>query len=307
MNYPEFYRPDRVGTLYQPNIAAATAEGTRARFSPAGKDAHRVLLLLVDAQVDFIHEDGSLSVPGAVEDTQRTIEWLFRNTGQITSIVASLDSHTPSQIFYPSWWVDEHRNRPEPFTTITLEDVENGIWEPLYEEKWSLEYVRSLQEEAKKDLMIWPYHTMIGTPGHALTPALYEAIAFHAGARQTAPEFVIKGTIAKTEFYSILEPEIKAPEDPRGVLNEDLLNRLLSFDAVYIAGQAKSHCVLETITSVVNRYGDELEILGKFHLLTDCTSSVRHPEIDFERMANEAYARYEAQGLILVRSTDPVA
>jgi nicotinamidase/pyrazinamidase len=306
MNYPDFYNPERGGTLYQPEITAAIEEGLRTQCNPAKDDDPRVLLLLIDAQVDFIHKEGSLSVPGAVEDTRRTIEWLFRNTERVTTVIASLDSHTPVHIFYPSWWVDEQGNPPEPFTAITLEGVERGTWEPLFEKEWSLEYMRSLQEEAKKDLMIWPYHTMIGTPGHALTPALYEAIAFHAGARQTAPDFVIKGTIAKTEFYSILEPEVKVPEDPRGMLNEDLLNQLLNFDAVYVAGQAKSHCVLETITSVVRRYGDEPEVLGRFHLLTDCTSSVSHQEIDFEHIANETYARFETQGLKLVHSTDPV-
>ncbi len=306
MNHPEFYDPERVGTLYQPDITAATAEGIRTHLSPADQDDRRILLLLVDAQVDFIHEDGMLSVPGAVEDTQRTIEWLFRNIGQVTSIVASLDSHTPIHIFYPSWWVDTQGNRPEPFTVITFESVEKGTWRPIFDKEWSIEYMRSLHEDAKRDLMIWPYHTMIGTPGHALTPALYEAIAFHAGARQTAPKFVIKGTIAKTEFYSILEPEVKAPEDPRGVFNEDLLNWLLNFDRIYVAGQAKSHCVLETITSVVRRYGDQPKLLKKFRLLTDCTSSVSHPEIDFERLANEVYARFERQGLKLVLSTDRV-
>ena len=307
MKTPDFYQPERVGTLYQPDIAAATAEGIQRQFRPADQDDRRILLLLVDAQVDFVHEDGALSVPGAVEDTRRTIEWLFRNTGRVTSIVASLDSHTPIHIFYPTWWVDRQGNRPEPFTTISLESVEKGTWKPLFEKSWSLDYVRALQEQAKKDLMIWPYHTMIGTPGHALTPAVYEAIAFHAGARQTTPEFVIKGTIGKTEFYSILEPEVKASDDSRGVLNQELLDRLLSYDAVYIAGQAKSHCVLETVTSVVRRYGDQPEIVGKFHLLTDCTSSVSHPEIDFERMAKEAFARFEAQGLKLARSVDPLS
>jgi nicotinamidase-related amidase len=306
MNYPIFYNPERVGTLFRPDIAAAFAEGIRTRLSPAELDDRSVLLLLIDAQVDFIHEDGSLSVPGAVGDTQRTIEWLFQNTDRVSAVVASLDSHNPIHIFFPTWWIDGQGNHPEPFTAITLEGVEKRTWEPIFEKDWSLEYIRHLQDEAKKELMIWPYHTMIGTPGHVLTPALYEAITFHAAARQTVPEFVIKGTIAKTEYYSILEPEVKAPEDPRGVLNEDLLNRLLSFDAIYIAGQAKSHCVLETITSLVSRYGDQPDVLGRVYLLTDCTSSVRHPEIDFESMANETYARFEAQGLKLVRSIDPV-
>jgi len=307
MNYPDFYNPERGETLYQPDIAAAIEEGLRTQCNPAKDDDPRVLLLLIDAQVDFIHKEGSLSVPGAVEDTRRTIEWLFRNTERVTAVIASLDSHNPIHIFFPTWWVDEQGNPPEPFTAITLEGVEKGTWKPLFERDWSFEYIRFLQEVAKKELMIWPYHTMIGTPGHALSPALYEAIVYHAAARQTAPEFVIKGTIAKTEYYSILEPEVKVPKDPEGVLNEALLNRLLSFDAIFIAGQAKSHCVLETLASVVRRYGDQPEVLGRFHMLIDCTSSVHHPEIDFELIADETYARFEAQGLRLVRSTDPVA
>ncbi len=307
MNYPDFYKPEQVGTLYQPDVAAAVAEGIRARLSPADQDDHRVLLLIVDGQVDFIHEDGALGVPGAVEDTQRTIEWLFNNVDRVSAITASLDSHNPIHIFFPTWWADGLGNPPEPFTAITLEDVESSKWVPLFEKVWSVEYIRHLQDGAKKELMIWPYHTMIGTPGHALTPALYEAIAFHAAARQAAPEFVVKGTIAKTEFYSILEPEIKVPEDPRGVLNEGLLNRLLEFDTVFIAGQAKSHCVLETLTSIVSRYGDQPEELGRFHLLTDCTSSVYHPEIDFELLANETLEGFRSQGVKMVRSTDPIA
>jgi len=307
MDFPDFYNPECVGTLYQPAIVAAIEEGQQTHCNPAKNDDPRILLLLIDAQVDFVLEEGSLNVPGAVEDIRRTIEWLFRNSERVTNILASLDSHTPNQIFFPAWWVNEQGHHPEPFTAITLEEVEEGSWRPLFEGEWSLKYLSRLQEEAKKALMIWPYHTMIGTMGHTLVPALYEAIAFHAAARQTTPEFVIKGTIAKTEYYSILEPEVKAPEDPRGILNKDLLKYLLSFDDIYIAGQAKSHCVLETITSVVRRYEDQPEILGRFHLLTDCTSSVCHPEIDFELMANETYASYEAQGLNLVRSTAPVA
>lgn len=306
MNIPGFYDPERVGSVYRPDIYAATEAAADAKLRSANADDLRVLLLLVDPQVDFVHNDGALSVPGAVEDTRRTIEWLYQNVERITAIAASLDSHIPLQIFFPTWWVNSDGEHPEPYTPITQGDLDEGAWQPLFEKEWSREYVRQLQEQAKKDLMIWPFHTMIGTPGHVVTPALYEAIAFHASARDSQPEFVVKGTIAKTEYYSLLEPEVKVPEDPRGTLNEEFLERILGFDHIYIAGQAKSHCVLETITSIMRRCGDDPDIVRKLHLLEDCTSSVQHPEIDFEAIAQEKYDRFQEKGLQLVSSQDPI-
>lgn len=306
MTFPRFYDPQKVGTLFVPDTGAATAAGRAAGLKPASEDKRRVILLLVDTQVDFVHEDGALSVPGAVADTRRTLEWLFRNVGQVTAIAASLDSHLPQQIFYPTWWADEAGEHPAPFTPITAEDVQQGRWQPLLEPEWSREYVQKLAEQARKVLMIWPYHTMIGTPGHAITPALYEAIAYHAAARQTQPIFLAKGSIPKTEHYSILEPEVKVPEHPQGGLNTGFLEMLASFDLVYIAGQAKSHCVLETATSIMRHFRDQPEVIGRLRFLVDCTSSVAHPEIDFEALANDTLARFERDGLRLVRSTDPI-
>ena len=303
---PDFYQPDRVGRLYRPHVAEAVEAGLSAGFEPSSADQRRRILLLVDEQVDFVHADGSLSVPGAVEDTRRVIEWIFRNTGKVTMIAASLDSHIPIQIFFQTWWEDVKGQPPEPYTAITSQDVEEKKWRPVYEPEWSMKYVHRLKEGAQKDLMIWPYHTLIGTQGHNITPALYEAIAYHSAARQSKPEFIVKGTIAKTEYYSLLEPEVKVEEDPRGTLQEDFLERLLGFDAIYIAGQAKSHCDLETIESIVARYGEQREVVEKIHVLMDCTSSVQHPEIDFETIAQVAYQRYAKKGLKLVNSTEPV-
>jgi nicotinamidase-related amidase len=260
-------------------------------------------LLLVDTQVDFVHLDGALSVPGAVDDTRRTIEWLFRNLGQVTTIASSLDSHVPIQIFSPTWWMNADGQHPAPFTPISSGDVATKKWQPLYEQDWSVEYVGKLEDQAKKQLMIWPYHTLIGTPGHSLTPALYEAIAYHSAARQSQPIFLTKGSIPKTEHYSILEPEVKVPDQPLGNLNTAFLDMLASYDLVYIAGQAKSHCVLETVTSTMRYFHDQPDVIGKLRVLSDCMSSVAHPEIDFDAMANETLAQYAKHGLTLVEST----
>jgi nicotinamidase-related amidase len=304
MAFPPFYDPEKAGRLYTPNIRRIVDAGHDTEISPALADHEQILLVLVDAQVDFIHTDGALSVPGAVDDTRRAIEWILRNLGHITTIVASLDSHVPLQIFSPTWWVDADDNHPEPFTVVTDADVAAGKFKPLYEVEWSHDYVEKLEEQAKKALMIWPYHTLIGTPGHNITPALYEAIAYHSAARRSQPQFLAKGSIPKTEHYSMLEPEVKVPDEPQGTLNTEFLDMVAGYDRVYIAGQAKSHCVLETVTSMMRYFGDQPEIVNKLHVLTDCMSSVAHPEIDFEAMATEAFNRFAEHGLHLTTSDE---
>jgi nicotinamidase-related amidase len=302
MPFPNFYDPKQVGQLYIPNTNAAVQDGKAAGLHPAAEDTTRTALLLIDEQVDFIHEDGALSVPGAVDDTRRIIEWMFDNVDGITKIIASLDSHLPIQIFSPAWWVNADGNHPDPYTPIPSEDVRSGKWKPLYQVAWSKEYVERLEENAKKQLMIWPYHTLIGTPGHSITPALYEAIAYHSAARQAEPEMVIKGTVPKTEHYSLFEPEVKSEDLGDAALNTELLEELAGFDRIYVTGQAKSHCVLESVTTMMRYFEDRPEVIQKIHLIEDTTSSVVSPGIDFEAMAVETYSRFAENGLQITRT-----
>lgn len=306
MDFPEFYQPDRVGHLYIPDANAAVSAGSAAATIPASTDSFTTLLLLVDMQVDFVHADGTLSVPGAVDDTRRVVEWIYRNLSGITTIAASLDSHVPLSIFFPSWWVDADGEHPQPYTVVRSDDVKAGRWTPLYQPEWSAEYCARLEAQAKKELMIWPYHTLIGTPGHALTPALYEVIAYHSAARQAQPIFLQKGSIPQTEYYSILEPEVKVPGHPAGGLNTTFLDTLAGYNRVYVAGEAKSHCVLETVASITRYFADQPAVLDKFYLLEDCMSSVAHPVIDFEALAQEWMARFAEAGVHLVKSTDSI-
>lgn len=304
MDIPSFYDPNAVGTHYTARTNTVIDTGHALGLQPADQDTTRIALLLVDMQVDFVHEDGALSVPGAVDDTRRIIEWMYKHVDQLTTIIASLDSHIPLQIFSPAWWIDTNGKHPQPYTVITAESVHAGDWSPLYETAWSKQYVVQLEEQAKKQLMIWPYHTLIGTNGHTLTPALYEAIAYHTGARQAQPIFITKGTIAKTENYSIFEPEVKDDTQPNGGLDVAKLDLLATYDEVYIAGQAKSHCVLETVTSLMRYYANQPDVISKFRVLMDGMSSVAHPEIDFEAIANEALQQYAEQGLTLTTTSE---
>jgi nicotinamidase-related amidase len=185
--------------------------------------------------------------------------------GAITEIVASLDTHHAMQVFHAIWLVDEHGRQPSPYTLVLAEDVESGRWrfnpavagalglDVDYGERHLLHYTRQLAAGGKYDLTIWPYHAMLGGIGHALVPAVEEAVFFHGMARRSRPEFHVKGDNPLTEHYSVLGPEVlEGPDGDRlGTKNAALIEHLLSFDPVVIAGQAKSHCLAWTIDDLL--------------------------------------------------------
>jgi nicotinamidase-related amidase len=292
---------------YAARIAEFTGAASRAGLMPASSDSETVAVVLVDYQHDFIDPLGTLYVPGSQEDIARFLTWFYANAGQITTIYASLDTHIPFQIFYSSWWIHtQTREHPQPYTIITAQDVEDRVWVPLLEPEWSLRYVHELQQKARKDLMIWPYHTMEGTLGHMLASPISEAIAWHSAARQTQPVYIEKGLTPRTEFYGIFGAEVPDPQSQESGLNIPLIEAVMRHDRVYIAGEAKSHCVLETERQIVEHYAGQPEMLRKLYFMKDCASSVQHPLIDFDAMAEQALARMEERGVNIVVSTDAV-
>jgi len=305
-DFPDFYDPNRIGKLFYPDVSTIAAQAESAGLPPAEGDAVRLLLLIIDMQVDFCHAGGTLYVPDAPDDIRRLIEFLYRNAERISHVTCSLDSHYPFQIFHPAWWVDANGKHPAPYTIISAGEVEAGKWRPLFEAEWSAQYVQRLGEQAKKQLTIWPYHVPIGAVGNALDPELWSAVFWHSVARRSQPTWWTKGGIPRTEHYSILKPEIEVPGEPQGTLSTDFIQSLAEYDYMLIAGEAESHCVLETAEDLVKVFHNRPDQLGKIHILRDCTSPVVHPEVDFHAIAQERFAEYEKLGLRFIDSIDPL-
>src|SRR5205085_9366915 len=101
---------------------------------------------------------------------------------------------------------------------------------------------------------IWPYHAMLGGIGRALASVVEGAFFFHTIARHSQPRFQVKGDNPLTEHYSILGPEVTDGPDCEQIAtrNTALIEELLSFDVVVVAGQAKSHCVAWTIDDLLS-------------------------------------------------------
>src|SRR5215212_6326232 len=280
-------------------------------LEPAAEDGFRICLVLVDVQNTFCIPGSELYVAGrsgngAVDDNRRLCEFVYRNLDTITQIVPTMDAD---------------RNHPAPYTQITSADIESGLWrlnpavaasvqlEEDYTEDQLLHYTRALEAGGKYSLTIWPYHAMLGGIGHALVSSVEEAVFFHSVARYAQPQFEVKGENPLTEHYSILAPEVREGPDgePIAGVNEALIERLLSFDAVIVAGQAKSHCVAWTIDDLLE--GDderERALAPRTYLLEDCTSPVVVPGMDYTDEANAAFRRFAEAGMHVVSSTAPM-
>jgi nicotinamidase-related amidase len=148
---------------------------------------------------------------------------------------------------------------------------------------------------------------MLGGIGHALVPAVEEAVFFHSIARLSQPKFEIKGEHPFTEHYSVVGPDVtKGPKgETLGKHNDAFIKELQEVDALVIAGQAKSHCVAWTISDLLGdiRVTDP-ELAKKVHLLDDCTSPVVVPGADFTDQANETFESFAQAGMKIIKSTD---
>jgi nicotinamidase-related amidase len=328
---PEFYRAERVGEVwrvpYEDRARDARTWAERHAIRPSSEDTFRVCLLAVDIQNTFCIPEfelfvGGRSGTGAVDDNRRLCEFVYRNLGVITEVVPSLDTHRAMQVFHAVWLVDEDGKHPDPYTLVSVEDVESGRWrlnpaapesigiDAEYAARQLAHYTRRLAEGGKYQLTIWPYHALLGGIGHALVSAVEEAFFFHGLARYSQPEFQVKGEHPLTEHYSMLGPEVTEGPDGEELARKNvaLVERLLDFDAVLVAGQAKSHCVAWTIDDLLE--GDDATVrrlAERTYLLEDCSSPVVVPGVvDYTDEADAAFRRFADAGMHVVRSTEPL-
>ena len=238
--------------------------------------ATRIRLLIIDPQVDFCdgQANGALPVSGAYNDMVRLAAFIDRMGARIDDISVTLDSHRTIDIAHPAWWINSKGTNPAPFTLITVADVEAGVWtprNPAFRQR-SLDYVRKLETNGKYVLIIWPEHCLIGSPGHAVHPVLFDALRRWEKNEFAMINYVTKGANPFTEHYSAVQAEVPDPQDPDTMLNSDLITSLQDSDVILIAGEALSHCVKATVTDIADSIGPEH--VRKFVFLEDCSSPV---------------------------------
>lgn len=256
----------------------------------------KTAFLIIDAQYDFCHPQGTLYVPGAQEDIQRLSQLIRQNTHKIDAIYATLDTHPVNDISHPSFWKDAAGNPPAPFTLITAAEVLAGTWISQFESEKVLQYLQKLEAQGEFTHCIWPEHCLHGSRGAALDDALLEALrAFaHIGKEYHTIE---KGTNPLTEHFGIFQAQIPIDGAPETQLNTQLINDLRQYDRIYLCGEAKSHCVATSLKQVMQHAPD---LAQKFVIIEDVMSDVP----GFGMLGDPIYAAARQAGIPFVKSSE---
>jgi nicotinamidase-related amidase len=244
--------------------------------------------LIIDAQFDFCHPDGALFVPGAEQDVQRMATLIRQHADQIDHIVVTLDTHHILDIAHPLFWQDTDGHHPAPFTRITGEDVDDGRWIARFSPEKARQYIHDLEADGQFAHFIWPEHCLIGSRGAALHDTLLDALKDWSHGRNLDYKAVPKGLYPLSEHFGIFRAQVPDPAIPETQLNTDLITDLARFDTIYLMGEAKSHCVANSLKQILD-FAPEL--VPKLAVVTDCMSDVSGLGYLADPIYSEAQAR----------------
>lgn len=227
--------------------------------------------LIIDTQFDFCHPDGALFVPGANRDVDRMASLIRQYADFIDHVVVTLDTHHLLDIAHPLFWRDAAGNHPAPFTRITTDEVETGRWVPQFFPDEARQYVRELEADGQFNHFIWPEHCLVGSRGAALHDTLLDALKLWSKQRERDYIAVQKGLYPLTEHFGIFRAQVPDPAVPETQLNTALIADLDRFDTVYLMGEAKSHCVANSLKQLLDFFPT---LVPKVVVITDCMSDV---------------------------------
>ncbi|MFW6121986.1 MAG: cysteine hydrolase, partial [Petrotogales bacterium] len=191
---------------------------------------------------------------------------------------------------HPLWFVnDSTGEHPYPFTMMRCENGEiigstiapdgglndigkyRTVKQAFYD--WTINYLQTLSNSGRYPHMIWPYHCLIGTPGHNIVAPLFDAVLQWERNNVGFAIKLTKGSNFKTEHFSAVMAEVPDPSDETTQLNTDFISLFEDADEILLAGEARSHCLANTVMDIANQFDDD-SFIKKCILLEDATSDV---------------------------------
>lgn len=288
-------------------------------------------LLLIDPQNSFnavveLHEqqvkhNGELCVtPGstkAMQSMQNVADLISRGGHKLNDVHITMDSHHPLHIAHPRWFKDSAGNHPNPFTLMradgdkiigftmdaqgkTTDIGEYFVTLPSLTDH-TITYLNSLSAGGRYPHCIWPYHCIIGTTGHNIVDPVMEAVWKWENEIGGFADIVTKGSNPKVEHFSAVKAEVEDAVDPSTLLNTELIKVLMEADLVLLAGQARSHCLANTVRDIADEFKtDGDSFIKKCVLLEDATNDVP----GFEFLGDKFVSDMTARGMKVGKTTD---
>ena len=159
---------------------------------------------------------------GAIDDTRRIAEFIYRNLGALTDITTTMDTHFAYQIFFPSFWVDQD---DQPLTAVPRDHAraDRARRRCARTRRWRSgcaaattrgcasrcsSTARSSSAPASTSSTCGRRTACSAATGTRSPGVVHEARLFHAFARGAQSWVEVKGGNPLTENYSVLRPEV---------------------------------------------------------------------------------------------------
>ncbi len=227
-------------------------------------------ILIIDPQFDFCNPEGTLFVDGSEDDMARLSLWIYNNKEYLDHIIVTVDDHPLNHIAHPNFWKNEFGEHPQAYKQITASDLRLGHWIPLNNYDISLKYLEELESQNEFRHTIWPEHCISGSRGAAIDSTLMNSIIDWCRLGKTH-QILSKGMFPYSEPFGIFINQVVFQEVPETHLKTDLINQLNEYENIYLAGEARTHCVATSLKQLIIY---KPEILSKIIVLEDCMSNV---------------------------------
>ncbi|MFV0505799.1 MAG: cysteine hydrolase family protein [Bacteroidales bacterium] len=254
------------------------------------------LLLIIDAQNDFCLPEGSLFVDGAEEDMRNLVTFISSNEDNLDDIVLTQDLHHILDIAHPGFWTDRNGEPIEVFTQISAQQVTDGEYVPIERKEQVVQYLKDLERNGEFAHTVWAEHCIVGSVGAAIFSPILQAVSTWERNQRRLFTLCQKGLNPYTEHFGALRANVVDKNDKSTSFNDELVAQLKDAGRIIIAGEAKSHCVANTIKQIY-----ELdEVNAEIVILSDCMSPVK----GFETMGKEVLQMAEAKGAHIISSSE---
>lgn len=235
------------------------------------------LLLIIDAQKDFVEMGGALFIvndntPEKLKNLCSFID-VCRSRDVISEILLTKDDHYSTHIGFSHAWLEgpvEKRhiisNYPK---TISSKEVEDGVYEPRYISKeQAIKYLQTIEAKGEAH-WIWSEHCIKGSAGQQFPESLLKSLKWwsedNGGIHYRILE---KGSRDDAEMYSAFSYADGSMPEYKQALLDNLANE--NFDHIFVAGFARDFCVRSTLQDLRS---DE-RFRNKLVILDDCMSSI---------------------------------
>jgi len=260
---------------------------------------------IIDWQNDFAPTGAFAGALANMPDqTKKLVKLINNNVDLIDYIGLTQDTHQPVDCGHQVWWKKTNGDDVDLYTNITAQDVQNGTFVPQLMARDTLMYLEALEKGGEYVHTIWPRHCIKGSEGAAIVPAVMESVINWAEENKTWYQLHQKGEHPLTEHYGALRANVPITNSPSTTIGygQAFLAKFADYRRIYFFGQARTHCVLNTLHQIIQVAP---ELLKKMYIVEDLMDDVPGLPQEFMDKVDSIFARAKALGATFVTSDNP--